>query len=153
MGFFDKIKSAMNAVTGNAAKVTLEFQPSGTLMPGDQVQVKVSATSTGQQVKSKGCYIDLTGVENVVLKPKTAQVDSEISVSKTAFDQAFQIAPEFVLGANESKVFEGQFTVPAGVQPSFTGTFTNFEWQIRGRIEAVGNDPDSGFKPVRVGAR
>ena len=153
MGFFDKIKSAVNAVTGNAAKVTLEFQPSGTLMPGDQVTVKVTATSTGQQVKSKGCFIDLTAIESINIKPKQADVPSDINVTKTAFEQAFQIAPEFVLAPNENKVFEGTFTVPPGVQPSFTGTFANFEWQMRGRIEAVGNDPDSGFKPVRVGCR
>src|SRR3989304_6076715 len=52
MGFLDKLKGAVNAVTGGAAKVTMEFEPKA-VYPGDVVRVKISATSTGSEVKAK----------------------------------------------------------------------------------------------------
>src|SRR5262245_18082601 len=67
MGFLDKIKGAVNAVTGGAAKVTMEFKPS-VAFPGDVIAVKITATSTGQQVKSKGVFVDLQGVEGINIK-------------------------------------------------------------------------------------
>ena len=63
------------------------------------------------------------------------------------------ISGEFVLGANESKEFEGTVNMPQNVQPTFQGKYTFHEWEIRGRVEAKGNDPDSGFKPLRVGLK
>src|SRR5262249_31370019 len=98
MGFLDKLKGAVNAVTGGAAKVTMEFKPA-TAFPGDTVGVKITATSTGQEVKSKGIFVDLQGLEGINIKanatPGAANADTNIS--KTTFSQEFKIAPDFVL--------------------------------------------------------
>ena len=56
-----------------------------------------------------------------------------------------------MLAANETKVFEGVFVLPGGIQPSFQGKNASHQWTVRGRIEAFGNDPDSGYQPFRVG--
>lgn len=152
MGFMDKLKGAVNAVTGNAAKVTLEFTPA-LAYPGDVVQVKITATSTGNEVKSKGVFIDLQGNEEVRLKQDAAKGRNQDQHETKHTAQEFQVAPAFVLGANETKMFEGQFTIPANAQPSFQGTFASHGWQVRARVEATGNDPDSGFQPIRVGSK
>ena len=57
--------------------------------------------------------------------------------------------PTFVLQPNERKEFEADITLPHG-QPSYHGRAVHHEWQIRGRLEAFGNDPDSGFKTFEV---
>lgn len=153
MGLFDKLKSAVNFVTGGAAKVQIEYSPS-TALPGDPISVKVTATSTGAEVKSKGIYIDLRAVERVsVNKRDSAELDNDLNLSFTTFNQEFKIAEEFVLGKDETKVFEGSVNMPQNVQPTFNGKYVSHEWEIRGRVEAKGNDPDSGFQPIKVGMR
>lgn len=153
MGFLDKIKGAVNAVTGNAAKVELEFMPP-VAYPGDRVKVTIKATSTGNEVKSGGVFVDLHGMEEIKIKRGAAMgVENDLSVQKTTLEQALQIAPAFVLGKGETKVFEGTIEIPTAAQPSYAGAFSAHSWQIRGRLEAFGNDPDSGFKPLKVGAK
>lgn len=153
MGFFDKLKGAMNAVTGGAATVTLQYNPT-LAFPGDMVQVRITATSTGQEVKSKGVFVDLRGTENVFLKNgKVPNVSFDIRVGSSSYDQAFQVAPPFVLAPGETKTFEGGFQIPHGLAPTYQGPCAQHLWEIRGRIEAFGNDPDSGFLPFAIGFR
>lgn len=160
MGFFDKIKGAVNAVTGGGAKVTLDFDQA-VVCAGEAIKVKISATSTGAEVKSQGVFVDLQGTEEVTVRPsditpqagtpQAPAITSNITVSKKSLQQSFQIAPAFVLAPNETKLFEGTVQLPASVLPTFAGQLTKHHWQIQGRIEATGNDPDSGFKPIRIG--
>lgn len=153
MGFLDKVKGAFKAVTGTAAKVTMEYSPS-TAIPGDVVKVKISATSTGGEVKSKGVFVDLRGNEEVFVKSnKSDKLSGDLRLSAATLEQAFQISPAFVLAANETKHFEGTFSVPVTAQPSYAGAHTNHNWQVRGRVEALGNDPDTGYLPLRVGTK
>jgi sporulation-control protein spo0M len=153
MGFFDKIKSAVNAVTGGAAKVAIEFQPA-VAYPGDPVKVKITATSTGGEVKSKGIFVDLRGLEEVKARiTDSSGTTHNHNESKSTFESEFKISPDFVLAANETKTFEGSVTIPTTAQPSYEGVNAVHKWEIRGRVEALGNDPDSGFKPLRIGVK
>jgi hypothetical protein len=160
MGFLDKLKGAMHAVTGGGAKVTIEY-PQGLLQPGVPMRVRVTATSTGGELKSDGCFVDVAGVEAIQAKDVTPsnyhgaapaqRVPVDVNDSHDTFRQSFQIGGGFVLAPNETKVFDGQITLPPGVQPTFQGKSCSHQWTLRGRIEAFGNDPDSGFLPFRVG--
>ena len=51
MGLFDKLKSAVNAVTGGAATVTLDYSPSF-VYPGDQVSVRITAPGITVELRS-----------------------------------------------------------------------------------------------------
>lgn len=150
MGFFDKLKSVVNAVTGGAAKVTIQLQQA-CVFPGETVSVKITATSTGAEVKSKGVYVDVFAEERVCVRDEDNR--SDINRSKTTTQQTIQIAPDFVLAPNESKTFEGSFQFPSDVMPTFAGTLCQHLCQIRGRIEAFGNDPDSGYQVINVGTK
>ena len=150
MGLLDKLKGAVNVVTGGSARVQLELG-SAFLFPGDDVPVKVIATSTGAEVKSGGVYIDVRAVE--AIKFNDEQTKQEISRSRVTIEQTCQIAPAFVLGPNESKTFEGKFRLPPQVLPSYSGTYARHDCHVRARIEAFGADPDSGYIPVRIRAK
>lgn len=151
MGFLDKLKGAVNAVTGGAAKVTMEYQPQMGF-PGQMVQVRITATSTGAEVKSKGIFVDLRAVEHIYIKGGTVVgVSTEVRASVPTFEQAIQIAPEFVLPPGQTMTFDGAIQIPPGVQPSYEGPHAEHAWEIRGRVEAFGNDPDTGFLPFAVG--
>jgi hypothetical protein len=150
MGLFSAIKSAVKSVTGGAAKVTLDVPAMA--YAGDEVQVRITCTSTGGEVKSQGVFVDLVGCEKVNIKgaSNSSGEKQDVNVTNNTFSQAFQIAGPLVLGANEAREFTGTFRIPASLQPSYTGVHAHHEWQLRGRLEAWGNDPDSGFKPMKI---
>ncbi len=149
MGLLDKLKDAANLVTGGAARVTIEY--SQEMYRGDDIPVRVTTTSTGSAIKSDGVFVDLRAVETVnVPRGATAGMEHSVQSTHTSFEQEVRIAPAFTLGANETRVFEGVVRLPANAQPTFVGRYTQHEWSIRGRLEAKGNDPDSGFLVVHV---
>lgn len=149
MGFLDKIKGAVNAVTGGAATVTIQYAENA--QAGKSVPVKVTAVSKGGEVKSKGIFVDFIGEEEVTISKRDESKFSddyhrEFEHSK----QEFQLCDAFVLAPNETKVIEGTIQLPSNLQPSFEGRYTKNKYAVRGRLEAKGNDPDSGFKPIRI---
>lgn len=149
MGFFDKIKGAVNAVTGGAA--TVEITYAERITAGASVPVKVTVTSKGAEIKSKGVFVDFEGSEQIHIPKKDEQKFSEdYRRALSHSTQEFQLCGEFVLGAGETKTVEGVIAVPPTLQPSFEGRWTKNLYQVRGRLEAKGNDPDSGYKPLRV---
>lgn len=159
MGVFDKLKGAVKAVTGGAAKVSIEY-PNQTVFPGEPVNVRVTVISTGGEVKSKGVFVDLVGEEHVsahkqVRCPRCGNQWSEAAdVRHEAAKQSFPLSPALViLAPNETRMFEGSFQIPGGAQPSYSGPSARFEWSVRGRLDAFGNDPDSGYQSLRVGSR
>lgn len=149
MGFFDKIKGAVQAVTGGAANVDITYAERATA--GSTVAVKVTVTSKGSEIKSKGVYVDFTGHEQVhVTKKDDAKLAEDLRVGASHSAQEFQIAPALTLAAGETKTFEGTIQLPPTLQPTFAGRYAQNQYQLRGRLEATGNDPDSGWKPIRI---
>ena len=149
MGFFDKLKGAVQAVTGGAA--TVEIQYAEKAIAGASLPVKVTVTSKGAEIKSKGVFVDFEGVEKLHVPKKEEQKFTEDFHKQVSHStQEFQLCGEFVLGAGETKTFEGNITLPPSLSPSFDGRWSKNLYQLRGRLEARGNDPDSGFKPLRV---
>ncbi len=183
MGFFDKVKKGLKAVTGGAAKVTIEWEPK-VVAPGQEMAVKVCVQSTGDEVKSKGVFVDFYGVETFLAPPEpvkeTVASTSGAAGSKSegasaendpvgeltaeerepkepetdtrrVCDKVFTLSESFVLGANESKEFAGRIKIPESLPPSSNEELGCHD-RIRGRLEAFGNDPDSGYKAITVTA-
>ena len=149
MGFFDKIKGAVNAVTGGAA--TVEITYAERVSAGGAVPVRVTVTSKGSEIKSKGVYVDFEGNEHIhISKKDDSKLTEDYRRSVEHSQQEFQICGAFVLAAGESKTVEGTVQLPSTLQPSFEGRFAKNQYQLRGRLEATGNDPDSGWKPMRI---
>ena len=149
MGFFDKIKGAVNAVTGGAA--TVEITYAERITAGASVPVKVTVTSKGTEIKSKGVFVDFEGTEAVhISKKDDSKLGEDYRRSVEHSKQEFQLCGEFVLGAGESKTIDGTLQLPSSLQPSFEGRFAKNTYAVRGRLEAKGNDPDSGWKPMRI---
>jgi hypothetical protein len=108
-------------------------------------QVKVPPSSLPQNVQSQVQPTSTPGQPN--------QAAKDIEVNHVTCSQSFQIAPALSLAAGESRQFEGTIRVPQGIQPTYVGRHAQHTWHIRGRLEAWGNDPDSGYQPLRVAVR
>lgn len=145
MGLFDKMKDLGSAMTGGAAKVSIEY-PLQQLKLGDSIAVKVTVVSMGKEVKSGGVFVDIHAVEKGQVKCK--QCGQMVQIQNESVKQAIPVAPAFVLQPNETKVISATIQIPPG-QPSYSGQVVN-EWKIRGRLDAFGNDPDSGFQIIQV---
>lgn len=145
MGFLDKMKGVGSAMTGGAARVSIEYnhQPIST---GGSLPVKVTVVSMGKEVKSSGVFVDIEAVEHGNVKCK--HCGQMTPVKNETIKQAIPVGPAMVLQPNETKVFEATIQIPMG-QPSYNGNISH-EWKIRGRLEAFGNDPDSGFQSLQV---
>jgi len=133
MSIIDRMKGALHSVTGGGAEVTLEH--TGTFAAGQTLKVKVGVTAAANELKSGGVFIDLQGKGKGTLGQVTGTVLAEKK-------HELKIAEGFTLAAKESKSFEADVTVPADVS-------ADHDWEIRARVEAFGNDPDSGFKDIR----
>lgn len=159
MGVFDKLKSAAQSVTGGAAKVSIQF-PLQTVFPGDAIPVTVTVMSAASgEVKSKGVFVDLLAEEHIsnggnVHCPRCGnQFSPQQGKPNKTYEQSFPVAPAFALAPGETKSFQMNLQVPGGAQPSYSGPGGHHEWKIRGRLQTFGNDPDSGFQPIRVGMK
>jgi sporulation-control protein spo0M len=149
MGLFDRVKGALNAVTGGAAGVHFLYGPQ-LLFPGEKVELALSAASTGLEVQSKGVFIDLSAHEIVDFKDAS---DNHVRYQEQTFYREIQVAPPFVLAPGETRQWQITLLVPSEARPSFYGKLCRHHWQIRARIEAFGNDPDTGWVDTRVGMR
>jgi hypothetical protein len=153
MGFFDKIRGAVHAVTGGAATVTIEFQPA-TAFPGESVSVRVTATAKANPIKGDGIFVDIRGVEEIrVRKGESEVLTADLEINRTSLEQSFQISGPFEVGANAMAQWEGTIQIPGHAEPSFDGAICDHGWGIRGRLSMFGNDPDSGFVTFRVGKK
>jgi sporulation-control protein spo0M len=158
MGMFDKLKGAVNAMTGGGADVSIEF-PNETIAPGEQVNVRITVRSTGGDIKSEGVFVDILAQEHGSFRKRVKCDQCEHEDEKTidfpkkkTMEKSYLIAPAFELQANETKVIDGSFQIPGDAKPTYKGAVSH-DWSIRGRLEAFGNDPDSGFQSMRVGVR
>jgi len=153
MGFFDKLKGAVSAVTGGSATVTIDFNPR-TAFPGEAIGVRITATSKGSAIKGDGIFVDVKGVEEIRLRKSDAQsLTDDVSINRETLEQSFQISGPFQMGANETQHWEGTIQLPSNAQPTFDGAICDHGWGIRGRLSMFGNDPDSGFVAMRVGLK
>ncbi len=153
MGIFDKIKDAKNAVTGGAADVSMEVADSN-LEIGKPTKVKVTVVSLDSEVKSEGIFVDILGREHGDLRVKHqcrcgTRLDYTETIGKNTYKNEIPMCGAFTLRNNQTKVVEGEISIPVGQQPTYIGTLKH-EWSVRGRLEAFGNDPDSGFQKIHV---
>lgn len=149
MSFLDKMKSAVgNVITGGAARVTIDAMPQAAF-PGDVLQLKLTVASAGAEVTSNGIFIDIRGIESILFP----EGDDRRPSQEYTFDDCFQIAPAFVLAPNESRQWSGSITLPPNLQPSYNGKIAGHHWSLRGRAKVSGKDPDSGWKPFRLGIK
>jgi len=152
MGFFDKLKGAVNFVTGGGAKVSVEWQPA-LAFPGEPLSVRVTVVSTGGPISASGVFLDFAAHEQLnIPEGSLGNQNASINHTKQTLSQTVPLGGAFQLAPNETKLFEGRVNIPQG-QPTYDGPFADHDWGIRARVEMSGNDPDSGFQKIIVGRR
>lgn len=166
MGFFDKLKSAANFVTGGGAKVSVDVIGATTQGPFD-VCVRVTEVTANMNIDA--VYVLVRSTEEVdVDGDKVARELQENSKSTNPADpvqatrvgrltdeeqtsyQRVTIAGAQALVAGQTYEWTGQVTLPSDALPTYRGRSARHTWYIQAGLDKTGNDPDSGWVDFRV---
>lgn len=154
MGFLDKMSDAFNPLTGGGAVVDIAY-PRRNVRSGDWIDVKVYVTSTGGEVKTNGVFVDVTANEQGRVSgygrcPNCHdQIYTDVVVNNTLVEVSTALSGPFALPPEGTHGFEGRVQIPSGPSTHIGRTLSH-RWYVRGRLDAFGNDPDSGYKEIVV---
>ncbi len=164
MGLFDKLKSFANSITGGGAQVTVQaVEP----LMGKPFPVVVRAVVSSVDLKIAGVYVMVESEEEIKIERRRvfSELKSELDeatvkklesetghfkMSETTSQTKAVIAGAQELKANQSYEWKGEITLPAGVLPTFIGKNARHVWRVKGGLDAVGNDPDSGWIEIQI---
>jgi hypothetical protein len=147
MGFFSNLK---NAVTGGAAMVQIKAPAA---RRGETVPLLIEATAKSN-AKADSVYVLVRAVEHAQIKG-TDYADGKsstetVSGRKVTFETRIAIAGAQQLEQGRSYSWEGQFQIPANINPTFAGHMIHHTWEIQAALDMTGNDPDSGWQQLQV---
>lgn len=149
MGLFDKIKQAANFVTGGGASVTIA--PEGSEFDkAAPIRVRVTAQVKDAPITADSAYLEIRGREYVSLRKNINGKQENIHEDHISFTHKVQTVITGGLEGGKSYDWDMEFTLPSNAQPTFHGTMGHHIWEIKGAIDAKGNDPDSGWIEIRV---
>ena len=153
MGLFGKLKAMKNAVTGGAAKVTVEVDAAGI---GEPAAVRVKALAKAD-VKLSGVYIDVKSVEKAEVRNVEVEHDDDEAARRKTVRGTHETGRLHVdisgaedLAEGQEYSWDGEFQFPPSSRPSFDGKTIQHVWYVRAGLDARGNDPDSGWVEFAV---
>ena len=150
MGFFNKVKGAVNKLTGAAAKVSVFVN--GNDLKG-VVNLTVKAEIKNNSLEIKKVYLWVKSVEKIDI-PKNAlplkmRENSTFGLNLTNDrfpKKEFIVADAQTLEAKQSYTWSIDIKLAGDVVPSYSGQYANHEWLFYAGLDAKGNDPDSGWQ-------
>ena len=152
MGFWDKVKGAVQAVTGGGAVVKLEADEA-TL--GSPLSVQIHAKANAD-IDFSNVYLELRAVEYAEVRDVDydhgdgRQYIEYIEGKHESFRQRFEVANAGTLSDGESNSWCVEIVIPNTANPTFEGEMISHKWLILAGLDAYGNDPDSGWHPLTV---
>jgi hypothetical protein len=151
MGFFDKLKSAANAVTGGAATVTVSTL--GDAKRGERVHYVVEANAKAA-CKVDGVYLMVRCREEADVQDRDyedGKVQRElVRGRKTAWETRVDVAGACELAEGTGQAWQSSFDLPADALPSVQGQMVRVVWEMQAGLDMWGNDPDSGWVRFEV---
>ena len=147
MGFWDKVKGAVQSVTGSAAKVDIAI---GDATIGETCSVRIEATSRSDLDVAE-VYVEIRSVEQAEVRDvdyhhgNGSQRIEYIQAENQTFKQRFKISGPGSLSEGETRTWEGGFIIPDSVNPTFEGEMISHHWEVLAGLDVYGNDPDSGW--------
>ena len=163
MGFFNKIKSFKNAITGGAARVQLDTSDI-TFGEPFNVVVKVQVESADIQVEK--VYLKIIGKEVIEIPDIDVTYESD-GVKETDFEGKrvekesarassvtttldMTVTEAQVLKANENYEWSVSVELPSEALAIYKGKYCQHTYFARASLDCFGNDPDSGWVELEM---
>ncbi len=144
MGFFDKLKSMKNAVTGGSAKVTLSID-------GDDLEIgKPFAVHITAQAKADASptavYVLVRSSESTHATDDNGRISKEIVGEMEVYTARFDVEGPQEMKNGETYEWTAEITLDEDdCNPTYNGEIMSHEWEIQAGLDVKGNDPDSGW--------
>ena len=154
MGFLDSLKSVKNMVTGGAAEVKVEIED---FTIGQVFNVHVSAKVDSSDLKIEKVYLYVRGEEEYLVIEERETVDEYGDVYYEEFenwrtDETFRgdmdVSGEQTLHGGQTYNWTAQVLIPEGSRPIEEGNNNRHYYKVCAGLDAMGNDPDSGWVEV-----
>lgn len=148
MGLFDKVKAFKNAITGGAAEVTLKHEPFQRDKP---FSVEVTAEVGDAPLKISRVYLLLEGIEEIDADLNVRDEDGaghnivRVEHTSPTIELKFDIAEAQTLEANRRYHWQTEVGLPEDAPPIYFGNNCSHRYRIQAGLDAMGNDPDSGW--------
>ena len=150
MGFLNKVKGAVNKLTGGGAKVSVSVN--GNELKGD-LNITINAEVKDNPIEIKKVYLWVKSVEKINI-PKNSLPSNLKEHASFGLDMSTDKFPkkEFVvaeaqnLEAKQGYTWTIDIKLDGAVVPSYNGHYANHEWLFYAGLDAKGNDPDSGWQ-------
>ena len=149
MGLFDKIKSAVNSVTGGGAKVSI-IPSQNEFSASEPIKFTVTATIKDADLNAKNVYVEIRSMERVNFEHSHEGHKMYINKDHQTYHQKIEIAGEQVLKGKTDYKWESTLNLPQTVQSTYNGMYSNHVWEIYAGLDVKGNDPDSGWVVINV---
>jgi len=154
MGFFDKIKSAVNVVTGGSADVSIEFKE---VSFGEAIILTVHATAKSD-LKIDKVYLNIRGLEEVNVDDvdyvdHDGDGDREHCRENVRKHHRTCEIEQVVCGAEQleagqSYQWDVEIQLPPHAQAPYHGHYCTHSYEVFAGLDAFGNDPDSGWVTI-----
>lgn len=156
MGFFDRVKSLKNAITGGAAKVYVDTGP---ITFGESFDVVVRVQVDDADVDVSRVYLEIEGREEIEV-PDTDVVyehDGEeqrrteiVRAGNVTTEIEVTVAQGQKLEANQGYEWTVTVELPSNAQPPYRGRYCQHSYIARASLDCFGNDPDSGWVELNI---
>ncbi len=159
MGFMDAIKSAVNYVTGGAAKIEVQV---GSRTADGGFPVHIEAVAPDADLKMQKVYVKVEGHETIRFKdrphqnqpgqPATSMATNQHEHTETAttFELIIDVAPGTTMAKGQKYQWDTVMRLPADAQPTYNGKNATHEWRVYAALDAAGTDPSSSWVVFRV---
>ncbi len=153
MGFLSNMKKNL---TGSWADVQIEVAGAttrgGTLPVRVHVQVKDSDIVVDRVIVELQCeeVIDVRGAAGTNWSSNSGSTSMQSESRVSVHSHELVLASAQQMAAGSSATFEGQLPITTQAPPTANGRHARFNWEVRGRLDMKGNDPDSGWQHVEV---
>lgn len=177
MGFWNSVMSTLDKVAGTSARVYLEG-PGVVVNPGSTVKVNIIVENGGAELDVRQVLLEVRAMEYIDV-PKTADLHAytanvlrdagaprtglarsslnhddrlfpNLQTEHYTYKTSIRVGESKTLAPNQKVRYEGKFTFPSNVQPTYSGKYCHHTWQIRGRVDILGTDPNSGWVNFQV---
>lgn len=149
MGFFDKIKNAVNKITGGGATVTIAITGDKLDQP---IKVDITAVVKDAPLEISKVYLRVKSAELVSIPKKELPGDNQnfdLNLEKEMYKvEEFVVAQAQTLEAKQTYNWSYEITLKPNLnpRPTYIGQYVSHEWLFYAGLDAKGNDPDSGWQ-------
>lgn len=140
-----------NAVTGNAAQVSLQCE---SLSFTEPFNITIQAKTGDAAVKVSRVYLRVVGCEELEVPDIDVVYDQDgdeyrrsetVGASNYTLDLEIEVTGAQVLDANSSHEWESQVQLPEDALAIYRGYYCQHTYKAFAGLDCFGNDPDSGW--------